>query len=176
MFFLVFVWWLLGAVQVARWPPASATTVNTSSTGKTAMALQLVFSHPFDPHLGCDTVTATTTISCDPGNPGTTMTGHQVCRPGHHILAPVGPRLHPSPLHHLCGFLSLLVSGFLSDPAQLKFTLSDWAPTGEINYFYCPRGAPGRWHVRLGIHGQVQQHQHLSPEAIRKADGGRRRN
>lgn len=63
---------------VARWPPASATTVNTSSTGKPATALQLVFSHPFDPHLGCDTVTATTTISCDPGNPGTTMAGHQV--------------------------------------------------------------------------------------------------
>jgi len=44
------------------------------------------------------------------------------CRPSHHILAPIGPRLHPSPPHLLCGFLSLLVSGFVSNPAQLKFT------------------------------------------------------
>ena len=39
---------------------------------------------------------------------------------GHDYYA--GPRLHPSPLYHLCGFLSLLVSGFVFAPAQLKFT------------------------------------------------------
>ena len=31
-------------------------------------------------------------------------------------------RFHPSPPDHLCGFLSLLVSGFVSVPAQLKST------------------------------------------------------
>ena len=31
---------------------------------------------------------------------------------------PVGPRLHPTPPHHLCGVLSLPVSGFVSDPAH----------------------------------------------------------
>ena len=34
----------------------------------------------------------------------------------------VGPRLHPSPPHHHCGFLSLPVSGSVSDPAQLQCT------------------------------------------------------
>ena len=38
------------------------------------------------------------------------------------VLATVGLRLHPSPPHHHCGFLSLPVSGSVSDPAQLQFT------------------------------------------------------
>ena len=40
----------------------------------------------------------------------------------HTSLATVGPRLHPSLPHHHCGFLSLPVSGSISDPAQLQFT------------------------------------------------------
>ena len=38
------------------------------------------------------------------------------------IVVKVGLRLHPSPPHPpLCGFLSLPVSGSVSDPAQLQF-------------------------------------------------------
>ena len=50
---------------------------------------------------------------------GTELTQDRKQGASHHSLAPAGPRRHPSPPHHLCGFLSLVVSGSVFDPAQI---------------------------------------------------------
>jgi len=42
--------------------------------------------------------------------------------------APAGPRPHPSPPDHLCGVLSLLVSGSVSDPAPIEIHLTPLHP------------------------------------------------